>query len=120
MLRVILRPFRDSGAARYRLDMFDSHETDRDGKYRVCYVFSRLVKGKRAEVLFTGDDYCPGRGTAIDSIESARGLLGFLTLRPGDTDSEYFERYSDAQRAFAATDAEAVACEVEGRFGEER
>jgi len=46
--------------------------------------------------------------TAIDSDASIGALLGFLTLRPGDTDAEYFENYTDRQREFCDTDAEAL------------
>lgn len=52
-------------------------------------------------VLFHGADFGPGAATAIDSDEALRGLLGFLTLRPGDTDAEYFAAYTPEQTAFA-------------------
>jgi hypothetical protein len=43
---------------------------------------------------------------ATDSNETLRALLGFLTLKPGDTDREYFDDYTPAQMAFAQGDAE--------------
>ena len=55
-------------------------------------------------VLFRGDDFGPSPMHADDSDETLRALLGFLTLRPGDTDREYFADYTPAQRAFAASD----------------
>jgi hypothetical protein len=42
----------------------------------------------------------------IDSDESVRALLSFLTLRPGDTDAEYFENYTQEQLDFANEHAE--------------
>jgi len=61
-------------------------------------------------VLFRGDDFGPGASTADDSDDALRGLCGFLFLRPGDTDAEYFAAYSDAQRAFAeSSDCELLA-----------
>jgi hypothetical protein len=56
---------------------------------------------------------------AIDSDKAVGSLMGFLTLRPGDTDSEYFESYTPEQMHFAETHAEALACEVMARFGED-
>ena len=58
------------------------------------------------EVLFEGADYGCAPGHAIDSDDALRGLLGFLTLKPGDTDADYFTDYTEAQRAFAEGDAE--------------
>jgi len=37
-----------------------------------------------------------------------RALLGFLTLRPGDTDVEYFDAYTPEQMEFA----ESYECEA--------
>jgi hypothetical protein len=56
-------------------------------------------------VLFSGDDFGPSPMHADDSDATLRGLLGFLTLRPGDTDAEYFADYTPAQMAFAKSDA---------------
>jgi hypothetical protein len=53
---------------------------------------------------------------ADDSDETVRGLMGFLTLRPGDTDDEYFENYTKAQRRYCDMHAEDLSCEVEARF----
>lgn len=55
------------------------------------------------KVLFRGDDFGPGAATADDSDEALRGLLGFLFLRPGDTDRDYFASYTAEQLAFAAS-----------------
>jgi hypothetical protein len=51
--------------------------------------------------IFRGADFRCSPLYAIDSDDTLRGLLGFLTLRPGDTDGEYFDGYTPAQRAFA-------------------
>ena len=40
---------------------------------------------------------------ADDSDDTLRALLGFLALRPGDTDSEYFADYTAAKREFASS-----------------
>lgn len=56
---------------------------------------------------------------AIDSDRALAALLGFLTLRPGDTDDEYFEHYTAVQREYCAQHAETLACEAITRFGED-
>lgn len=65
------------------------------------------------ETLFAGDDYRPSPCWDDHSKESANGLLGFLTLRPGDTDKEYFEKYTEAQMRWArSSHCEYLSCEV--------
>jgi hypothetical protein len=49
------------------------------------------------EILFEGIDFKPSTMFAQDSIESLVSLLGFITLKPGDTDKEYFEKYNEFQ-----------------------
>jgi hypothetical protein len=83
----------------HELLTYDKHRT-RDGRTLVGYVFS----DPSGAVLFAGEDFRPSPMHADDSDATLRGLLGFLTLRPGDTDREYFADYTPAQRAFAASD----------------
>jgi hypothetical protein len=51
-------------------------------------------------MLFSGNDYCPGMGTTIDSDDCLRDLIGFFLLGDGDTDPEYFDDYSPEALAF--------------------
>ena len=57
-------------------------------------------------LVFEGNDYRPSPMWAYDSAEALFGLLGFLSLKPGDTDDEYFEKYNREQMQFAETFAE--------------
>lgn len=54
-------------------------------------------------VIFSGKDFKGSPLYNIDSIENIISLLGFLTLKPGDTDSEYFAKYTREQFDFAAS-----------------
>lgn len=92
---------RDVDLYGFRLTTWQSanFRTDRN------YVYYRF-NDKNGKVLFEGDDYSPGMATSIDGDESLRGLIGFLTLRPGDTDDEYFNAYTRDQWDFAQTEAE--------------
>lgn len=79
------------------LYLYDLDERDpQTGHHRMAY---RLLHG--GELVFTGDDYAVPAQHAVDSDEAVRGLLGFLSLRLGDTDAEYFDAYSDRQRNWA-------------------
>jgi hypothetical protein len=77
------------------------------GKTRLGYEFGRVGESP----LFAGEDFYCSPLHAEDSDESVRSLLGFLTLRRGDTDAEYFADYSDAQVRFSEESAESVALE---------
>jgi hypothetical protein len=69
------------------------------------YLGYRLT-GPDGMVIFEGEDFgCPG-SMSIDSDATLRNLLGFLTLRPGDTDEEYFANYTPAQLAWAQANGE--------------
>ena len=94
--------------ATYRLDDFaDIPHTltisragqDGDGRIRWRY---KLAAGNA--VIFSGEDLSSPSGTNED--QAARAALGFLTLRPGDTDAGYFGSYSPAQQAWRDAHAE--------------
>jgi hypothetical protein len=59
-------------------------------------------------VIFEGEDFSCSPMIAIDSDDSLRSLLGFLTLKPGDTDRDYFDDYTPEQLAFAENEAESL------------
>jgi hypothetical protein len=79
------------------LRTWDTGRTDSRGQTRIGYALADAG----GDVLFRGRDFCASPLHADDSDASVRALLGFLTLRPGDTDREYFDGYTAAQRAFA-------------------
>lgn len=110
--QVRFTPYR-KGAAAFTLTLFDTHQTDSDGKSILGYELRQ-----RAATIFAGEDFHCSPLHAIDSDEAVKDLMGFLTLRPGDTDAEYFEKYTEAQLDFASEHAEALSLEVMNRFGE--
>lgn len=93
----------------WRLTTWATERVDRRGQTVIGY---RLVSPEGV-VLFEGEDFCGSPMNADDSDATLRALLGFLTLRPGDTDREYFENYTPAQRAFAES-SECEALQVYG------
>ncbi len=72
-------------------------------KERISYAFGRV--GSLCPLFFGMDFWC-SPSHAIDSDGCLRSLLGFLTLKPGDTEEEYFEKYTKEQMAFAENEAE--------------
>jgi len=62
------------------------------------YYGYELKDGRK--VIFEGRDFGPGYATAPDSLEAVYGILGFLTVQEGDTDREYFEKYTEEQMAW--------------------
>lgn len=88
----LLRVLRLNGTT---LRVFDI-QTSRGGKNFLGYEFK---VGRK--IIFEGRDYgCPP-SYSIDSLKVAYSILSFLTLRPGDTDKEYFEDYTQEQMDFA-------------------
>ena len=61
------------------------------------------LRDPAGNVLFRGNDFGPSPLHADDSDEALRALCGFLFLRPGDTDREFFGGYSAEQLAFASS-----------------
>jgi hypothetical protein len=75
------------------------------GRHRIGYRM--LWKSK---LIFEGRDFGPSPLHAIDSRETALEVMGFLCLRKGDTDKEYFSEYTALQTAWS----ESSECEYLG------
>ena len=63
----------------------------------------------RSKVIFEGRDFDPSPHP-IDSRETVLAVMGFLCLRNGDTDKEYFSKYSELQTEWS----ESSECECLG------
>lgn len=100
MAKNILRHVKLDG---YTLKLWlTDHFDDRNRRY-TGYEF----KNPKGKVIFKAEDYSSSPMSAYDSDEAVRGLIGFLTLRPGDTDDDYFKKYNKTQMDFAnSRDAE--------------
>lgn len=81
-----------------KLKMFWDGKTNSQGK---CQMEYELFEGDK--LLIEGDDFCLSPLHAPDSIDAIVSLLGFLTLRKGDTDDEYFKGYSPEMLQFATS-----------------
>jgi hypothetical protein len=79
----------------------------------------KMRENNKNIILFQGEDFRPSPLYAIDSDESIGSLMMFLTLRPGDTDSDYFKDYTAKQLDYCNKHAESLCCENISRFGED-
>lgn len=103
--RCYFRPYLKGRGPTFRLDLGATNGTDWRGQTRLEY---RLLQD--GVEVFAGSDFSGSPMHADDSDDTVRCLMGFLTLRPGDTDSEYFENYTPEQLAFCDAHAEALQC----------
>ena len=96
------------------LEVWATDRTDRRGQTVLGYELT----DPEGETVFEGEDFAGSPLHADDSDETLRALLGFLTLRPGDTDSDYFEDYTERQKRFCDEDAESLALYADEECGE--
>lgn len=92
----LIRVWEDSG---FKLELFDTGRTNEywgsPGKSVLGY---RFYDG--SELMFERENFHCSPLHAIDSDATLASLLGFLSLKPGDTDSEYFMDYTPVQLAW--------------------
>ena len=105
--RCVFRPYQKGMGPVFSLTTYDPHTG------RIGYVLKQ-----NGRELFRGEDFGPSPCHSVDGDESIKALMSFLTLRPGDTDSEYFDNYTPAQLDYCAEHAEALRAAVDSRFGE--
>jgi hypothetical protein len=107
----IFRPYRKGTGPVFGLTIWDTGRMRGPGH---CALGYRLTRNGRA--IFEAEDFGSSPMHAIDSDDTVAALMSFLTLRPGDTDAEYFTDYTPAQMDFCEQHAEALRCCVADRF----
>jgi len=78
------------------LDLWDTGRRHQRGQSVLGY---ELRHGDTT--IFSGEDFAGSPIHADDSDASLAALLSFLSLRPGDTDAEYFDAYNATQLEWA-------------------
>ncbi|MFI5300532.1 MAG: hypothetical protein ACHREM_20790 [Polyangiales bacterium] len=120
----LFTPYRVNMGPSYRLRVWlvgrDPKSTPMVPRMLVGYELTQFDKGftRQGTLLFRGTDYSPSPMARWDSKESMAGLMGFLTLKPGDTDDDYFKKYTPEQKLFARTHAESLSMAAIDEFGE--
>lgn len=110
MRDVIISPYL-LGMPFFRLQLIDTGEVDHYGKSGIGYRLATYnPDGTLFDVVFKHEDHGiiwnPG---VIDDDAAVGSVLQWLTLKPGDTDEEFFEDYTDEQLFFAEEHAENLA-----------
>jgi hypothetical protein len=101
-----LRTWTDPDGHGFKLVMFDGNRTSY-GKNVVDFKFFH-----NDELIFESWVGCSPMH-AIDSDQATGAILAFCSLRPGDTDPEYFEDYSERQLEFCKEWGETLSLYVE-------
>ena len=114
--RMRFAPYRAGCGPRFALTTWDTGRA-RDCKWMIGYRLT-MITGRRREVLFEGEDFGCSPMNSIDSDAACAGIMSFLTLKPGDTDPEYFASYTPAQMEYCRQHAEALSGAVHWRFGD--
>lgn len=101
----------------FGLTLWDTGRRDWRGQSVLGYRLTMRSPGMSSfDVLFEGEDFAGSPLHGDDSDETVMSLMTFLTLRPGDTDAEYFAKYTPMQMDFATHYAETLSCYVVNRF----
>jgi hypothetical protein len=74
------------------LDLWDTGRRDERGQTVIAYELRHADT-----TIFQGEDFAGSPLHADDSDATVGSLVGFLALRSGDTDADYFERYNATQ-----------------------
>lgn len=85
------------GDTGYRLLTWDTNSCSGCYRPRLGYAF---YQPNIDEPLFVGEDFYVPFNKATDEDSVLRTLLGFLTLRFGDVEFEYFDDYTPEQMDF--------------------
>lgn len=109
-------PYQKGMGPRFTLHLYDVNATDSAGRYGVGY---RLLMGREVVFECLNSEGCAYGHHSVDGDAAVRNVMGWLTLRPGDTDAEYFAAYTPEQLEFCSSHAEALQSEVMFRFGED-
>lgn len=126
--RCIFRPYAKGRGPTFCLTMWDTGRLRDGNKCLLGYTLTMLdsinyakagTRYVKRDVLFHGEDFGCSPLHAIDGNDAVVGLMTFLTLRPGDTDSDYFANYTPVQLEYCSQHAEALYCEVQARFCDE-
>jgi hypothetical protein len=89
---------------------FDAHSTS--GYHKRIDI---EVRHGGEVILARGDTYC-STPRSIDGIEARELVMSCVAMKPGDTDSEYFESYTPRQLAWVTEHGEDLDCIKQDRY----
>lgn len=92
------------GVAPYRLLLWDTYTEYSPGRPKLGCAFYRSPDTEPFMVSYCG----PGMGASVDDDEMVQCALGCFTMRPEDTDTDWFAEYTPEQMEWA----ESYECET--------
>lgn len=102
---VRMEPYLPGKGPTFDLVTWDTGRFARTGQ---CIIGAALFSSESEDPIFHCEEIGVPPSQAIDSDDATRGALGWYTLRPGDTDPDFFAEYTEAQLAFASAHAESL------------
>jgi hypothetical protein len=115
--KIVFQPYLKNRGPLFELKVWPLPTRGDNGKWNVGYELFLVDDGKRS-LLFRGEDFSHSHPKPL-AEEAIGDLMSFLTMRPGDTDEDYFEGYTPQQLEYCDKWAEALYGEVENRFWRE-
>ncbi len=94
-----IRIWHDPHGEGFCLELYKTKRTT-NGKNIVKYI----LKDKRSEIF--NKEFCCSPLHLIDSDETVASVIGWCSLKPGDTDKEFFDNYSPRQISWMQERAE--------------
>ena len=96
----------------FRVEIYDPNEWDSRGAPVVWWRLYKHQKGHKPVLVFDGLEEphkwrCAG-WFSVDGDEAAECVLNSASIRPSDTDREFFDGYSPEQLAFAEEYGESI------------
>lgn len=90
----------DTRSGGYTVNLQETNRRATTGQIKTKYS----LVSPDGTVIFSGNDLGCSPMHAPESRENAIALLGFLTVKPGDTDEDYFKDYTPEQLAWCQSD----------------
>jgi hypothetical protein len=113
---VRFQPYRRGMGPTFTLHLYDVNRWDDAGR---CGVGYRLMSNRKVLFECLNPEGAAYGHHSVDGDDAVKNVMGWLTLKPGDTDEELFASYTPEQLAFCAQHAEALQMAVIDRFGED-
>jgi hypothetical protein len=99
----------------FAVTMLDTGRTDHRGA-TIVRTRVRCIKAgdgfSAGQIVFDHEEIALSPCDASDSDAAFGSVLGWLSLKPGDTDADFFEDYSDPQIEFAESFGEHLSLEA--------
>lgn len=102
-----------------RIDLWDTGERPGDGHPQLAYRLC-VAEGSRWVLVFAGEGFGASPAHDLDSDETMAAVVGYLSLRPGETEPSYFDHYTPRQLEFAEGRGDELALWAEELLGADK